>query len=44
MDVQRSTMRGSPFHDGGHVRDGHSAYGMQGGADQNGRLTADLLP
>ena len=44
MDVQRRAVRGGPFHDGRHVLDGHSANGMQGGADQDSGLGSDLLP
>ena len=44
VDVQRSTVCGSPFHDGGHVFDGDAPDGMQRRADEDGRLTSDLLP
>ena len=37
MDVQRNTVRSSPFHNCRHVLDGHTPDGMQGGADQDGR-------
>ncbi len=42
--MQRSTVCGSPFHDGRHVFDGDPPNGMQRRADQDGRRSADLLP
>ena len=44
MNVQRSAVCGSPFHDGRHVFNGDPPDAMQRRADQDGRLTADLLP